>query len=505
MKAGWRFENSYQRLPAIFFAPAAGDNVPRPHLLIANDRLARDLGLSPEYWYADRSAAGRFFCGLDIMPGMQPIAQAYAGHQFGHFTMLGDGRALLLGEHKLSDRPAVDVHLKGSGPTPYSRRGDGKAALGPMLRELIISEAMAGFGIPTTRSLAVALTGETVYRRTPEPGAVLTRIAASHLRIGTFEFARAFGERLATPHAVKTLADYAIQRHDPDLVEQEGCYNQFLTRVVKRQANLIAKWMHIGFIHGVMNTDNTSISGETIDYGPCAFMDTYDPNTVFSSIDRGGRYAFANQPIIVQWNLTRLAEAIWPILENPESEAQAILDTFLPTFDLAWLNGARAKLGLEREEQLEPGTDATLYNDFLLLLSRGKVDFTNGFRSLSFSDTSTWWQAFPQVSADFSLWEKRWHKRLYAEGIDIKIPEHRSELLQRLKRANPRYIPRNHVVERALNEASNSEGSDLNLLNGILNCVRDPFYEQVQLPDIDLLLTTPPRAEERVHATFCGT
>ena len=305
---GWRFDNTYTRLPGVLFEPARPVVVNSPRLAILNHKLADELGLNLRDQSPDESAA--VFSGKVLPPGAQPIAQAYAGHQYGGFTMLGDGRAILLGEHRTPSGRLVDIQLKGSGPTRYSRRGDGLAALGPMLREYVISEAMAALGIPTTRSLAVVATGETVYRMLPQRGAVLTRVAASHLRVGTFQFAASRRDE----STLRTLADYAINRHDPELAEIDAKYLAFFRAVQDRQAALVARWMHVGFVHGVMNTDNVSITGETIDYGPCAFMNAFDPATVFSSIDAGGRYAYGNQPSITQWNLARFAESLLPLL-----------------------------------------------------------------------------------------------------------------------------------------------------------------------------------------------
>src|SRR5947209_4054729 len=345
---GWRFDNTYARLPDVLFALAKPATVRAPRVSILNHRLAAELGLdlsamSPE-------AAAALFAGQDLPCGSRPIAQAYAGHQFGGFTMLGDGRAILLGEHRATSGRLSDIQLKGAGPTRFSRRGDGRAALGPMLREYVISEAMFALGIPTTRSLAVVTTGESVYRASALPGAILTRVAASHIRVGTFEYLAARQDE----SNLLELADYAIDRHYRELVDVPRKYLEFFRAVTDRQASLIARWQLVGFIHGVMNTDNMAISGETIDYGPCAFMNAYDPGTVFSSIDHGGRYAYGNQPNIVQWNLARFAETLLPLLD-PEPEqavaaATGVLQDFPAVFERHWLAGMREKLGLRTDE-----------------------------------------------------------------------------------------------------------------------------------------------------------
>src|SRR4051794_10571786 len=340
---GWRFENTYSRLPDDLFTAVNPAKVPEARLSVLNHRLAGELGLDLAALSPDAAAA--LFAGQVLPVGSRPIAQAYAGHQFGGFTMLGDGRAILLGEHRTPDGRLVDIQFKGSGRTRFSRGGDGKAALGPMLREYIISEAMAALGIPTTRSLAVVTTGERVYRERPLRGAILTRVAASHIRVGTFEYAARRDES-----TLRALADYAIDRHYPELAEAPRKYLEFFRAVADRQAALIARWQHVGFIHGVMNTDNVAISGETIDYGPCAFMNAYDPGTVFSSIDRGGRYAYGNQSAIAQWNLARFAEALLPLLDADQEKAVAsameVLNEFPAVFERYWLAGMRKKLGL---------------------------------------------------------------------------------------------------------------------------------------------------------------
>src|SRR4051812_24169501 len=356
---GWRFENTYARLPPSLFVPATPARVREPRVSVLNHALAGELSL--DLGALPPEAVAALFAGQDLPPGSRPIAQAYAGHQFGHFTMLGDGRAILLGEHRTPEGRLVDVQFKGSGRTRFSRGGDGRAALGPMLREYIISEAMAGLGIPTTRSLAVVTTGEPVYRESVRRGAVLTRVAASHIRVGTFEYVAALGDE----PTLRALADYAIDRHYPELADAPRKYPEYLRAVADRQAALIARWQLVGFIHGVMNTDNMAISGETIDYGPCAFMNAYRPGTVFSSIDHAGRYAYGNQPAVGRWNLARFAEAVLPLLDSDPDRAVAaateVLDEFPALFERHWLAGMRQKLGLQTDE----ASDAELIRSLL--------------------------------------------------------------------------------------------------------------------------------------------
>ena len=374
---GWQFDNTYSRLPDVLFTPAKPAKVRAPRVSILNHRLADELGLdlgvlSPE-------AAAALFAGQDLPSGSRPIAQAYAGHQFGGFTMLGDGRAILLGEHRTPSGQLVDIQLKGAGQTQFSRGGDGRAALGPMLREYVISEAMSALGIPTTRSLAVVTTGEPVYRASALRGAILTRVAASHIRVGTFEYLAARQDE----SNLRVLADYAIDRHYPELADAPRKYLEFFRAVTDRQASLIARWQLVGFIHGVMNTDNMAISGETIDYGPCAFMNAYRPDTVFSSIDHAGRYAYGNQPAIAQWNLARFAETLLPLLDPDQEKAIAIasevLGEYPALFERYWLAGMRQKLGLQTDE----AGDVELIRSLLDWMQKSRADFTNTFRDLS--------------------------------------------------------------------------------------------------------------------------
>ena len=372
-----KLENTYINLPDIFYSKQKPSSVPNPQLVAFNYSLAKELKLDIDYLTSKEGV--EILSGNKVLEGTTPIAQAYAGHQFGYFTILGDGRAVLLGELITPKGERLDIQLKGSGETPYSRGGDGKASLGPMLREFIISEAMHGLNIPTTRSLAVVETGETVIRERLLPGAVLTRIASSHIRVGTFQYVASYG----STEELRSLADYAIERHYKELVNEDNKYLKFLKAVIEKQADLISKWQLVGFIHGVMNTDNITISGETIDYGPCAFMDTYNPNTVFSSIDRGGRYAYGNQPNIGAWDLARFAESLLPLLSENKDQAinlaQEGISEYPEIFKKKWLAGMRAKLGLFNEEV----EDEALINELLSLMERYKADFTNTFRALT--------------------------------------------------------------------------------------------------------------------------
>ncbi|MFZ4586704.1 MAG: protein adenylyltransferase SelO, partial [Candidatus Methylopumilus universalis] len=373
----WQFNHSYTKLPKDFFAEQLPVKVSNPKLILLNEPLLKSLGLDKEA--LSREAWGNIFSGNELPEKANPIAEAYAGHQFGHFAILGDGRAVLLGEHVNPDGDHFDIQFKGSGQTPYSRRGDGRAALGPMLREFIISEAMFALKIPTTRSLAVVTTGESVMRDEVLPGAILTRVAKSHIRVGTFQFASTLNDI----NKLKALADYTIDRHYPECKSKDNPYLAFLNAVIERQALLISQWMHVGFIHGVMNTDNMSISGETIDYGPCAFMDHYHPETVFSSIDRHGRYAYANQPPIAQWNLARFAETLIPLIDHNTDKsielASQSVNNFSDQFQKAWLRGMREKLGLFNEGP----NNIELINELLVLMQRNKADYTLTFRHLS--------------------------------------------------------------------------------------------------------------------------
>lgn len=480
---GWRFDNTYARLPEILFAPAQPASVQAPRLVILNRRLASDLGLNFDSVPPDAAAA--LFAGQELPIGSQPIAQAYAGHQYGHFTMLGDGRAILLGEHRLPSGQIVDIQFKGSGQTPFSRRGDGRAALGPMLREYIISEAMYALGIPTTRSLAVVTTGEPVYRETTLQGAILTRVAASHLRFGTFQYVAA---RQDEPN-LRLLADYAISRHYPDLVDSPNRYADFFRAVMNRQAALVAKWQLVGFIHGVLNTDNMAVSGETIDYGPCAFMNAYRLNTVFSSIDQGGRYAYGNQPNIIQWNLARFAESLLPLLSPDQEQGVAIatqmLNEYPALYEQNWLNGMRAKLGLTSAE----ADDRELAESLLNWMQNTKADFTNTFRDLSAEELP---DDDRYADSDFQAWHSRWQHRLAREN------QPGSETRVAMRQVNPAVIPRNHRVEEAL--AAAQDHDDLSPVHRLLEAVANPYEDRAGLA----MYREPPK-DECGYRTFCGT
>jgi serine/tyrosine/threonine adenylyltransferase len=480
---GWNLDNSYSQLPNTFFKSHKPTPVRSPKLIILNQSLATSLGLDVQAMQREDGIA--VFAGNQIPEGASPLAQAYAGHQFGHFTMLGDGRAVLLGEQITPQGERFDIQLKGPGRTPYSRGGDGRAALGPMLREYIISEAMHALGIPTTRSLAVVSTGEIVNRETNLPGAILTRVASSHLRVGTFQYAAKWG----THQELKDLADYTIKRHYPEVEGDENRYLSLLHSVIKRQAELIAKWQLVGFIHGVMNTDNMTISGETIDYGPCAFMDTYDPATVFSSIDREGRYAYGNQPYIAVWNLARLAEPLLPLIhENQEQAvemAQDALSNFEQLYKSSWLAGMRSKLGLFNEED----EDGALVDDLLSMMQKYRADYTNTFRALSFDkleDTVLF------GNSEFTEWHERWEARL---GRQEETKASSQELMQS---SNPAVIPRNHRVEEALEAAVDG---DFSVMERLLDVLSRPFEHS---PDQEEYCKLP-EPSNQPYRTFCGT
>lgn len=481
--AGWRFDNRYARLPELFYARQKPSRVRAPQLVILNEPLAAELGLDAEML---RSAEGiGILAGNTLPEGAEPIAQAYAGHQFGHFTMLGDGRALLIGEQVTPSGARVDIQLKGSGRTPYSRSGDGRAALGPMLREYVISEAMHALGIPTTRSLAVVKTGEPVFRETVLQGAVLTRTAESHLRVGTFQFAAWRGG----VDALRVLADFAIERHMPEAAGDSRPYLALLRGTIDRQAELIARWMLVGFIHGVMNTDNMTISGETIDYGPCAFMDEYDPLTVFSSIDTFGRYAYGRQPGIGAWNLARLAEALLPLLHVDEAKAvemaEEALGEYAERFDHYWLQGMRAKLGLFGEE----AEDEALARDLLDMMQRHRADFTHTFRALTLGkpeDTPM------HGSREFNQWQEQRRRRLSRQ------PQAEADVRRLMMSANPAVIPRNYRVEEALSAA---EEGDLSVTERLLDVLSRPYaYDE----DQEEYAALPPKSDVP-YRTFCGT
>jgi uncharacterized protein YdiU (UPF0061 family) len=473
-----RFARELPELAVPWEAAAA----PAPRLLAVNAPLATELGLDPDWLRSEHGL--RLLVGTEVPEGARPVAQAYAGHQFGGFVpRLGDGRALLLGELTTADGRRRDLHLKGSGRTPFARGGDGLAAVGPMLREHVVSEAMHALGIPTTRSLAVVATGRQVRRETLLPGAVLARVASSHLRVGSFQYARATGDL----GLLRRLADHAVARHCPDAAQADSPPRALFESVVTVQAALVAQWMLVGFVHGVMNTDNTTISGETIDYGPCAFLDAYDPATVFSSIDQGGRYAYGNQPVVVEWNLARLAEALLPLLADDEEQAIAVaveaLGAFRAQYSAAWLSGMRGKLGLPAS--VDDAQVAALAEPLLALLQADRVDHTSVFRALGSAARGA-----PEPArrhfldlAGVDAWLDRW--RALAPDPEL------------LDRTNPVYVPRNHLVEQALGAAVDG---DLAPLDRLLEAVTAPYDER---PGLERYAEPDP--EQGVYTTFCGT
>ncbi|MGZ2482608.1 uncharacterized protein YdiU (UPF0061 family) [Rhizobium pisi] len=489
--AAFPFDNSYVGLPERFFAPQTPTPVTEPWLIKLNEPLAAELGLNVEALRRDGAA---IFSGNLVPEGAQPLAMAYAGHQFGGFSpVLGDGRAILLGEVVDAKGKRFDIQLKGAGPTPFSRRGDGRAALGPVLREYIISEAMFALGVPATRALAAVTTGEPVYREEVLPGAVFTRVAASHIRVGTFQFFAARGDT----EGVLALADHVIDRHYPALKEADNPYLALFDAVSDRQAALIARWLHVGFIHGVMNTDNMTVSGETIDFGPCAFMDSYDPATVFSSIDQHGRYAYANQPAIGQWNLARLGETLLPLIDaDPDSavdKANIVIRTYGERFQAQWLAGVRHKIGLVGEED----GDLELVQALLALMQAQIADFTLTFRRLSdFAGNDASEPAFaasfrePDACGD---WLARWRERLSRD------PQTPTERAVAMRRVNPAFIPRNHRVEQAIDAAV--EDGDFSLFEALLTVLSNPYEDQPAFA----AYMEPPKPNERVLQTFCGT
>jgi serine/tyrosine/threonine adenylyltransferase len=491
MEALFRFDNSYARLPEHFYVRQKPVPVKAPRLLQLNQGLARELGLDPAVLALPEGLA--VLSGNATPVGAEPLAAAYAGHQFGHFNpQLGDGRAILLGEMIARDGRRTDIQLKGSGRTPFSRGGDGRAAVGPVLREYLISEAMAALGIPTTRVLAAVATGEWIMREEPLPGAILTRTAASHIRIGTFQFFAARGDIAA----LRALADHAIARHDPELAG-EGRYIGFLDAVIRRQAALVAQWMCVGFIHGVMNTDNMAVSGETIDYGPCAFMDRYDPGTVFSSIDRDGRYAYGNQPAIARWNLARLAETLLPLLDADDDKAlslaNAAIESFGDIFEAEFTGRLRRKLGLATVR----AEDVTLIRDWLQLLQAGQADFTGAFRTLGAAVAPA---GGPALRAAFGPllglddWLARWRARLAEEGRAA------GEVERAMAAVNPAVVPRNHRVEAALAAAS-AEEPDITLFEEALAVLTKPYETQADPAGLD----KPAPTGAAPYRTFCGT
>ncbi len=488
----FQFDNSYARLSERFYRFTEPSPVAHPRLIAFNSELAEELNLHLQ-GVADQQLAG-IFAGNDLPERAEPLAMAYAGHQFGNFVpQLGDGRAILLGEVIDAGQKRRDIQLKGAGRTPFSRGGDGRSPLGPVLREYLVSEAMHALGVPTTRALAAVTTGERVMRETVEPGAVLCRVAAGHVRVGTFEYFAAQGDT----ESVRSLADYVIARHYPVLASEDAPYLALLRAVADRQAALVADWMSLGFIHGVMNTDNMSIAGETIDYGPCAFMDRYHPDAVFSFIDQGGRYAYSNQPVLAQWNLARFAETLLPLLDDEQERAVAlatdIIRGFSDQYEREHRTRMNAKLGLATQQD----GDEALVDDLLQIMADNEVDFTQLFRRLAdvagnperdagvrmlFNDPSAWTQ-----------WAERWHQRLHTEGASP------TECATRMRQINPAIIPRNHLMERAIRQAQDE--ADFSLFHQLRADLRQPF---VQDDDRESRFA-PPQPKEQVFRTFCGT
>lgn len=481
-EAGWHWDNTYARLPAKFYADQAPELVSAPKMVVFNTPLAESLGLDADF--LTQPAVADFFAGNRLFDGAEPIAQAYSGHQFGHFATLGDGRAILLGEHLTPSGDRFDIQLKGSGRTPFSRGGDGRASLAAMLREYLISEALHFLHVPTTRSLAVVTTGDPIQRQERLPGAVLTRVAASHIRVGTFAHFAAQNDY----DAVGILVRYTLQRHFPEQAESNEPALALLRAVAERQAELLARWASIGFIHGVMNTDNMALSGETIDYGPCAFMNRYDPATVYSSIDRDSRYAYGNQAQIGQWNLARFAETLLPLIDKNDAsaieQAKKVLQDFTEQFQHHWLTLMRAKLGLFGEEK----EDRELIAAFLKWMHKNQTDFTNGFRALTApSDQQL------STQENFQTWKKTWQNRL------ARQPQTAEEVRQQMEAHNPVIIPRNHLVEEAL-QAAEKEG-DLTKFTRLHRALTRPFDRDPEFADF----RRPPAPGEDIPATYCGT
>ena len=481
MTIGWHFDNTYSKLSSFFKEEVKPTPVNNPELVVLNDRLAKKLNL--DFSKTKKKDLSQIFSGNSLPEGSATLAQAYAGHQFGHFTMLGDGRAVLLGEHLVNNTSRFDIQFKGSGRTSFSRNGDGRAVLGPMLREYIISEAIHTLNIPTTRSLAVVKTGEKIVRENLMPGAILTRVASSHIRVGTFQYIAA---KQNVDH-LNTLVDYTINRHYPEIQSSKNKALDLLNLVMERQCNLVVNWMRVGFIHGVMNTDNMAISGETIDYGPCAFMDHYNPKTVFSSIDKFGRYSFSNQPPITKWNLSRFAECLIPLIDNNEDKAIQLatetIDNFQNIYEEKWLNMMRDKLGLFGDHK----DDRKLINDLLNWMEKNKADYTNTFcylMNIKIGNNNVY------NNKDFINWSNNWQKR-------ISINESSKDMsLELMKKSNPIIIPRNHKVEEAL-KAANED--DLDVMNRLLSKLDNPYGEQEGIEDYQ-----SPSSDES-YQTYCGT
>tara|TARA_B100000927_G_scaffold238272_1_gene199182 strand:+ start:14 stop:1459 length:1446 start_codon:yes stop_codon:yes gene_type:complete len=481
MTIGWHFDNTYLKLSKIFREEIKPTPVHDPNLVILNEELAKDLNL--DFSKIDNKDLAQLFSGNVLPNDTNTIAQAYAGHQFGHFTMLGDGRAVLLGEHLVNNTKRFDIQFKGSGRTSFSRSGDGRAVLGPMLREYIISEAIHALNIPTTRSLAVVSTGEKVVRENLLPGAILTRVASSHIRVGTFQYIAA----KQNLDDLTTLVDYTIERHYPEIQSSKNKALDLLSLVMEKQCQLVINWMRVGFIHGVMNTDNTTLSGETIDYGPCAFMDDYDPKTVFSSIDKFGRYSFSNQPPITKWNLARLAECFIPLIDKDEDQAikiaSEIIDNFQNIYETKWLNMMRDKLGLFGEDK----NDLKLINNLFNWMKSNQADYTNTFCYLM-NISSIQDQTYKDKN--FIDWSKNWEKRILINGGS------KENSLELMKKNNPIVIPRNHKVEEAL-EAAND--NNLKPMYDLLSILKKPYTKQTNIEKFQ----TP--SKNKNYQTFCGT
>tara|TARA_B100001996_G_scaffold264349_1_gene206234 strand:- start:244 stop:1692 length:1449 start_codon:yes stop_codon:yes gene_type:complete len=482
MTVGWCFDNSYYKLPNIFKEDIKPIPVKKPELILLNKSLAKELNL--DFSNLNNKEISELFGGNSLPKGSNSIAQAYAGHQFGHFTMLGDGRAVLIGEHLSKKKDRYDIQFKGSGKTAFSRNGDGRAALGPMLREYIVSETMHNLGIPTTRSLAVVKTGEEVIRETPLQGAILTRVALSHIRVGTFQYIAARQKK----DELETLLNYVIKRHYPNIKNSKNKAIDLLKTVLDKQIDLVVNWMRVGFIHGVMNTDNMSISGETIDYGPCAFMDTYDPKTVFSSIDQMGRYAYCNQPIITKWNLSRFAECLIPLIDKNQNKAielaTEIINSFEKKYEEKWLNMMRDKLGLFGADE----KDKFLILDLLTWMHKKKLDYTNTFCHLMDEEIQ---KDKNYEDENFKIWKKRWKIRL---SINNNTPE---KYIKLMRSVNPLVIPRNHKVEESLKIA---EQNDLKKINQLLEILSNPYTKQK-----DIIKYQYPSLTNKKYQTFCGT
>ena len=483
MTIGWHFDNTYSKLPKSFLENIKPVPVKDPKLIILNKNLAEQLNLDFSK-FSDTDLA-KMFSGNSLPEGSETIAQAYAGHQFGHFTMLGDGRAVMLGEHLDKENKRFDIQFKGSGRTSFSRSGDGRAVLGPMLREYIISEAMHALDIPTTRSLAVVSTGEEVVREQMLPGAILTRVASSHIRVGTFQYIA------ATQNAddLKTLFNYTIDRHYPEIKDSKTKALDLLNLLMQKQCELVINWMRVGFIHGVMNTDNMTVSGETIDYGPCAFMDQYHPQTVFSSIDQNGRYSYNNQPRITKWNIARFAECIIPLIDQDEQKAISIatetINNFEKLYEEKWLNMMRDKLGLFGEV----GGDKHLIFELLTWMENNKADFTNTFCNLM--DIQSIKDPIYQ-NQEYLNWTAKWKKRLEKNNTE------KEKYLELMRSVNPIFIPRNHKVEEALKDASENK---LETLNQLLEVIKYPYKDNGMLKDYQ----QPTSNENGNYKTFCGT